>query len=135
MNWPTDSWGLRAACVASRDADCTRRQVGAATFDPNGKLVGVGANRGPDGEPGCTAGACPRGRHTYAELPSYVDGNHDYSDCIATHAEVRAGAVDGGTMYITDKPCRGCMTFITSSKLARAVWPGGEWNRRNHEDV
>ena len=124
-----DHFGLECAGHAAKNAQCRRRSVGAVTFSKDGMLIRAGWNGGPEDEPGCLEGACPRGLKSPSEHPGYDQGNHDYSDCIATHAEVRAGDVADGTMFITAAPCNGCMTFIENSRLRRAVWPGGEWNR------
>ena len=126
-----EQWLAVSVLVAEALADCNRRKVGAVTLDSSGLPASIGANAGPAGQPGCTAGGCPRGRLSYDEHPGYGSGNHDYSDCISVHAEVRSGDSPGGTMYISAAPCRDCTRFIEQSSLDRAVWLGGEWNRRN----
>lgn len=60
-------------------------------------------------------------------MPAYSD----YSNCISNHAEVNAllyadrSKIEGGTMYITDAPCVGCLKVLANSGLARAAWPQG----------
>ncbi|MGO4984931.1 hypothetical protein ACTQ48_11310, partial [Collinsella sp. Sow4_E3] len=74
-------------------------------------IIGTGYNGSPLGMDHCLDGACPRGRKSYEEKPAFTD----YSDCIATHAEVNAlgqhleltGALPW-TMYSTCAPCPDC---------------------------
>jgi dCMP deaminase len=94
------------------EADCTRRRVGAVLLRGT-EVLGTGANALPSGSGSCLAGACPRGRQSYEEVPasSSYAGN-----CEAIHAEVRAlmdalshkHGVTGAVMYVTDEPCPGC---------------------------
>lgn len=133
MSRPTrDEYGLQLAGAAAVMADCTRRKVGAAIVNPTThQVVALGYNGLASGKPGClTAGACPRGQLSRDEMPSYADGNHDYSNCRAIHAEVNAILWAGGrpgcvgmTMYVTDEPCYNCGVLIEGAGIARVVIP------------
>lgn len=117
-----DEYFLAIADVVKTRAACTRRQVGAIVVKDN-RIVGTGYNGAKAGEAHC-AEACPRGRLTYEQLPSY--GN--YSNCIAVHAEANAilQAVPwtyGATLYSTDEPCAQCESLIVSAGIARTVTP------------
>lgn len=111
--------------VAER-ADCTRRKVGAVIVKDH-RIVSTGYNGAPAGHNGCLAGACPRGKLSFAELPqgSPYDGN-----CIAVHAEANAiiyGDYDrmrNADLYCTDFPCDGCMKLIWGAGIIRLVTPG-----------
>ena len=135
-----DEWALSLAAAASTRGDCTRRQVGAVILDTNRRVVGVGYNGAPPGEPGClTAGACPRGQMSKDEVipgSSYDTGT---GQCIAVHAEQNA-LLDadpvrrrGGTLYVSCEPCDGCWRMIWGSGIARCVWPEGQ--KRGPRDV
>jgi dCMP deaminase len=148
-----DWWAVGLAQAAAERADCTRRKVGAVVLDLNHRVIGVGYNGAPSGEPGClTAGACPRGRHYLREgstlggrdvgvcgcgqdwpcpdaakaLSSYDTGG---GSCIAVHAEQNA-VLDadpvrrqGGTLYVTCQPCDGCWRMIKAAGISLVVWP------------
>lgn len=150
VSWASYYLGI-ADAVAVR-ADCTRRKVGAVVVN-NGAVIATGYNGSPPGEPGCLSdNACPRGRH-YQNLnfrpfgggsacacgntwpcadavppgSSYTTGP---GSCISSHAEinacVRAGERGrGGTIYITDEPCGGCIKVLKSTGLVQAIWYGG----------
>lgn len=136
-----DTYFLDIAAAVSKRADCTRRQVGAVIVDRNHRIVSTGYNGAPAGEPGCaSARACPRGRLTREEMPSYADGNQDFSNCIAIHAEDNAlryakthPAHDHGTpetwlgeltLYTTSEPCRPCSELIVDAGIVRVVTSG-----------
>lgn len=112
LSW--DSYFLRIAETVSLRGDCTRRQVGCVLVDAQHRIVSTGYNGAEPGGPSCLAGQCPRGLLSRDELPGYQEGNHDYSNCIAVHAEANAllfsRSVDlkGGTAYVTVVPCDGC---------------------------
>lgn len=135
-----DEWGLAGAAWVATRADCTRRQVGAVLLDSGHRVVATGYNGAPSGEKGClTASACPRGRASLEEVPSYESGPTSYDTgpgaCIALHAEqnvvIRASwdEMDGATLYITDRPCDGCWRTILGTPIRRVVAPNFEWNR------
>jgi deoxycytidylate deaminase len=107
---------------AARLSSCRRRQVGAAIFQLDGKLVATGYNREtdfPNGTPrSCLEGDCPRGMAPYDAVPA----DSPYSDCVAIHAEMMAlqkaelltatvGPVDL-MMVVTHKPCHECAPVL-----------------------
>lgn len=101
---------------------------------PNGFLIGAGSNKSRYPGMSCLEGDCPRGTKTFEEVPSHAQGNHDFSDCIADHAEVAAMAQEphfpGSWLYVTCEPCRDCWIYIKdSSRLQRVIWPEGDWIR------
>lgn len=123
-----DAYGLKLAEAAALRADCTRRQVGAVIVAPDGSVVATGYNGLAAGLPGClSAGACPRGRLTYAEQAA--DVGYESSGCRAVHAEVnaiiRAGRdrCVGATIYVTDEPCFHCSVVIEGAGIGRVVTP------------
>lgn len=122
-----DSYFLAIAQVVSTRADCTRRQVGAVVVDPQHRIISTGYNGAAAGVPGCASdGACPRGQ---SDAPSYTEGNQDFSNCIAVHAEANAllyadgRHTRGATLYSTDKPCAGCERLIEGAGITRVVYP------------
>lgn len=129
-----DAYGLQLAQTVALRADCTRRRVGAVLMKADHSIVGTGYNGAPSGRPGClSAGACPRGQSDVAPGSSYDTGA---GSCIAVHAEqnvlLRASWADqeGSTLFITDRPCDGCLRMLEGSNIARAIWPGGTWTRK-----
>lgn len=119
-----DEWALRIAEVVSTRADCTRSQVGAVLLSHDHRVLSVGYNGVIAGVPGCmTAGNCPRGQMSYAQ----VKADSDYSNCIAEHAERNALShadpkeLPHSTLYVTRKPCPACTTLIEACGISRVV--------------
>lgn len=129
-----DSWALGLALSVAHRADCTRRQVGAVILDKSNRVISVGYNGAPSGDPGClTAGACPRGRMSKTDVAPGSSYDTGAGSCIAIHAEANAIMFAdpirriGGTLAITDEPCDGCRRLILGSGVGRVIWPGGSW--------
>lgn len=143
MDRPTfDATFFRVAKELAKRADCTRRQVGAVITWGN-RIWATGYNGPPSsGQPGCTAGACPRGRFTYDEYPGYQQGNQNFSNCISVHAEINAlyqfqvieaqleeawvhgflqvnppDPIPKPIIYVTDKPCNDCYSALVASNF------------------
>lgn len=138
LSW--DDWGLELAKTVALRADCTRRKVGAVLMTLDHSIVSTGYNGAAPGQPGClTSSACPRGRASLDEVPSYESGPTSYDTgpgtCIAIHAEQNAllratwDQMFGSTLYVTDEPCGGCWRTIAATPISWVIWPGG--NRRN----
>lgn len=133
------------AQAASLLAKCTRRKCGAAIFGADKRIVSTGRNGAAAGEPHCTDGACPRGRHypwgpegncscgLPHPCPDYVEPYEPYEKgrglCIAVHAEANAiiyadyHRLPGSTIYITDPPCHNCTLLILGAGIREAVVP------------
>src|SRR5689334_11788560 len=88
LGW--DSWAMAIAGAVSLRGDCTRRQVGCTIIGRRHEIVSIGYNGVAPGKPGCLAGACPRGKHGFDEIPSGSDYHEGPGRCIATHAEMNA---------------------------------------------
>lgn len=121
-----DAYFMAIADVIKSRADCTRRQVGCVIVKRN-RIISTGYNGAPSGEPGCaTAGACPRGKFTHAQVPRDTDYNH--VPCIAVHAEANAliyarEDLRGATAYVTDTPCPQCAGQLRGAGISRIVTP------------
>lgn len=153
-----DSYFLGIAAAVAARADCTRRKVGAVLVGTDRRIIETGYNGAPPGFDGClSSGACPRGRHypvpqwegddepgacaacrTEWPCPEAAEPSSSYDtgpgSCIALHAEanalLRAGIrAKGTTLYITDRPCDGCMRLVAGAQVAEAIWPGGSLGR------
>lgn len=129
-----------AKAVAGR-ADCVRALHGAIVVKDN-RICSAGYNGAPSGQPGClTAGACPRGKLEYHELPSGSSYDTGPGACIALHAEANAllratwDDLQGATLYITGSPCGGCWKQIQGTPLVRVVYPGASFRREGAEWV
>lgn len=118
-----------AQAVAAR-ADCTRALHGAVIVDASHRIVSTGYNGSEPGGPSCLAGECPRGRLSHEEAPGLLQGNHDYSNCVALHAEQNAivygdrERMVGGTIYIYGPkgPCDMCHKLIRAAGISHVVF-------------
>ena len=123
-----DTYYLDIARAVSARADCTRRRVGAIIVNGD-RIVSTGYNGAAAGRPGClSAGACPRGQMTTAQVLPGSSYDTGPGSCIALHAEqnaiLRAGLdCRTATLYITDEPCDGCYRLIEGSGIYRVVFP------------
>jgi dCMP deaminase len=137
---------LGIATAVSKRGDCTRRQVGAIIVDQDHRIIAAGYNGAPPGDRGCLSdGACPRGRH-FQTSPAFcfckgpwpceraVEPGSSYDTgpgaCIAIHAEANAllyafRSVAGADMYITERPCDGCLKLIRGAQIRFVVTPSG----------
>ena len=157
-----DEYFLNIAEAVAARGDCTRRMVG-AVFTYENRILATGYNGTPaSGQPSCPEGACPRGTKTPEELPGYQKGNHDYSDCIAVHAEMNAleqfkewasmtyflisrgkhripnvawaGYFDPAPiLYVTCMPCDGCTKELVKAGIVEVRWPEGGWRQDDHK--
>lgn len=127
-DWDTYYLGITKA--VSVRADCTRRKVGAVIVDQNDRPLGQGYNGAPPGKPGClSTGACPRGQMSLIDILPGSSYDTGAGSCIAVHAEVNAVLDAGGrraclgaTMYITSKPCDGCVRIIEAAGIVDVVY-------------
>lgn len=121
-----DHYFATLAEAVSTRADCRRRQVGCVIVDEDFRVVSTGYNGAPAGDPGCLAGACPRGLLAEDELPSFTNYDFGPGRCISLHAEANAllyagRAVRGGTAYVTYKPCPTCEKLLAGAGIRRVV--------------
>jgi dCMP deaminase len=118
---------LDGAKWVSTRADCRRRQHGAIIVKGN-RIVATGYNGGPSGRGSCLKGDCPRGLLSYDELKTMTSYDEGPGRCIAIHAEQNAllysdrSKIEGGTIYVTGKPCPTCRRLIGGSGLSRLVY-------------
>jgi dCMP deaminase len=124
-----DEWGLELAKATALRADCTRRKVGAVIMTPDHTIVSTGYNGAKPGGGSCLKGDCPRGRMSKEEVAPGSSYDTGPGSCIALHAEQNAllrctwELMKGATMYITDKPCDGCMRMINGTPIVRIHYP------------
>ncbi len=122
-----------ATAVAAR-AKCRRRQVGAVLVDTDHRILSTGYAGFPQGvTPDCMEGGCPRGLTKPGSIPpeSPYEDPESPGYCPSIHAEQNAlyyanTSTKGTTMYITAKPCPGCMKALAACGVALAVWPDGQ---------
>ncbi len=118
-----DTYFLDIATAVAARTDCRRTRCGAVLVDTRHRIVGSGYPGTASGEPGCLAGACPRGLKTADQQPPLAA----YDDCISSHAEANAilnsdrALYAGGTIYVTREPCFWCLKLIKAAGLARVV--------------
>jgi len=123
-----DAYFLGIAEAVSRRGDCTRRQVGAVVVDRRHRIVSTGYNGAEPGGPSCLEGACPRAHSDVPPDSSYDSGP---GACIAVHAEANAllyaglDGTKGSSLYLTHRPCPGCMKLIRAAGIQTIIWPNG----------
>lgn len=124
-----DTYALIVAAAVSVRGECVRRRVGAVILDAAHRIAGAGYNGSYPGGPSCLKGECPRGKSDVAPGSSYDTGP---GMCHAVHAEMNAildvserARLKGGTLYVTDEPCQGCLKLIRNTPLSEVVWPEG----------
>ena len=118
-----DTYYLGIAKAVSARGDCVRAQHGAVIVK-NHKIIATGYNGSAQGsEQSCGAtGKCPR---IFDPEAKHSEG--EYDSCWATHAEANAllrsswEEMQGAIIYITGKPCPGCLKLIKSSGISRVV--------------
>lgn len=99
---------------------CTHRNVGAVIIKGE-EMVSVGRNTMP-GHAACILGGCPRGM-----LPP-GQGQLDYSDCVAVHAEqnaiIRAGLnlCRGSLLVVNSLPCHVCLRLARGAEIAMIAY-------------
>lgn len=124
-DWDAYFLGI-ARSVAAR-ADCRRRRHGCVLVDVDRRIIGTGYNGAPAGEPGCLAGACPRGLLSYDEVESLSSYDSGPGRCISVHAEANAllyarTSCKGATAYVTGEPCPTCHKLLRGAGIERIVW-------------
>lgn len=119
-------WAFIVAIAVSSRGECTRRRVGAVVIDRNGRLAGAGYNGSWAGGPSCLEGQCPRAQTDVLPGSSYDTGP---GACHAVHAELNAvldvsdkGRLEAADLYVTCKPCDGCMKIVNNTRVARIHW-------------
>lgn len=117
-----DVWMALADNIARR-SKCTRARVGAVIVDIDQNVVSAAYNGPPRNfvaEGPCT-NWCPRSQGTDDPSPTY-------DDCVTAHAEANAIArsdysrLQGGTIYISTSPCKGCAKIFANSGVTRVVY-------------
>lgn len=121
-----DGYFLDLARATATRATCLRRKHGAVIVADR-RIVATGYNGAPSGHPHCMDGACPR---ALSDSPQ----GHDYSHCIAIHAEANALLFStpndrlNASLYCTGAPCFGCAKLIANSGLGEVVASGGRYD-------
>jgi dCMP deaminase len=139
-----DTYFIEVCFTVANRSDCTRSRVGAVITDRYHRIMATGYTGAPAGQPGCLAGACPRGRHYLGTSVLAVcggcgldwpcpdspkPGSGTYEDCISVHAEANAiiyagrDRCIGGTIYVTREPCSWCGKMIAAAGITRIVIP------------
>ena len=110
---------MQIAFAHAAMSTCTRSKVGAVSVDPTGRLMFAAHNKVIIPDLDC-ASSCPRGQHSYDELPMGAPFM-GAGACIAQHAEMLAlefyfrhpdGIPKGVMVFITREPCAECAEFM-----------------------
>lgn len=118
-----DNRFMEMAKLVSSWSTCVRRKVGAIIVKDK-RIIATGYNGAPVGVESCIEkGYCLRDKMG-------IESGTRAEYCYATHAEqnaiVQAAklgiSVDGGTIYITHRPCGICTKLIINSGIKRIVY-------------
>lgn len=134
MRITRDEMLMSMAHLASERGTCLRLKVG-AILAVDSRVVSLGYNGSPPGQPHCTPETCntfrPCTRTIHAEINAiewaYKYGKINLSDC---------------TLYVTDSPCINCAKEIVEAGILKVVYArqyriteGIEWLLKNGVEV
>ena len=117
-----DEYFMEMAELTAKRSTCLRRNVGAVIVKDK-HAIATGYNGAPQGVKHCEEiGGCLRQQ---LNVPS----GQRHEICRALHAEQNAiiqaarmgHSIDGGTIYVTHKPCAICAKMIINSGIQRIV--------------
>jgi dCMP deaminase len=103
---------IQIAEVISRRSTCFRRNVG-AVITRNNRIISVGYNGSPAGQPHCTGAGCAD--------PVKGCTKAIHSEINALDHVPKGHAHEAWRMYVTESPCPHCARAITDSPV-RAVY-------------
>ena len=117
-----DEYFMTLAGEVARRSSCLRRAVGAITVK-NRTILSTGYNGTPFGVTNCEDGGCRR-------CASDVPPGEGYDTCICVHAEQNAialaarhgTATEGATIYVTLRPCFGCVKEMVQAGIVEVVY-------------
>lgn len=109
---------MEIASVISRRSTCGRRQVGCVLVDAHGRVLSMGHNGAPRGEPHCVDRPCP-GRDAAT--------GQGLELCEATHAEANAllfcpDVMKIHTCYATTAPCLHCVKLLMNTSCETIIY-------------
>jgi len=117
-----DDYYINIAWVVSSRSSCLRRSVGALIVMER-RIVSTGYNGTPFGVTNCDEGGCPR-------CASATVSGAGYDWCLCVHAEQNAialaarqgTATDGASLYVTLRPCFGCLKEAVQAGIHEIVY-------------
>ena len=117
-----DDYYINIARVVASRSSCSRRTVGALIVMDR-RIVSTGYNGTPFGVKNCDEGGCPR---CSSDAP--VQAGYDW--CLCVHAEQNAialaarqgTATDGASLYVTLRPCFGCLKEAVQAGIREIVY-------------
>ncbi|HCZ07467.1 MAG TPA: deoxycytidylate deaminase [Thermotogae bacterium] len=120
-----DDYFMRIAYLVRGRSTCFHRKVGALIVKSN-RIIATGYNQPPSGFPHCDEIGCIRD-------DLQIKSGERQEVCYALHAEQNAItqaakfgiATEGGTMYVTHKPCSVCARLIINAGIVRVVYSEG----------
>lgn len=125
MRQSWDEYFMSIAHLVKTRSTCLRRQVGAVAVTPEHRILGTGYNGPLPGVAHCDEVGCLRQQMN-------VPSGQRQEICRAQHAEAnicnfaaRCGtALEGATIYVTDRPCTTCVKAMVTSGIARVIYDG-----------
>ena len=117
-----DDYFISIARVVASRSNCLRRPVGAIIVADK-RIVSTGYNGTPFGVQNCDEGGCAR---CASDLPRQAG----YDWCLCVHAEQNAialaarqgTATDGARLYVTLRPCFGCLKEAVQAGIREIVY-------------
>ena len=114
---------LEIAQVVAKRSTCFRLNVGAVVVHDN-RVISIGYNGSPPGEPHCTGATCPGAKgctHTiHAEANAL-----EYADRVMSVGHNPANPFTplfGCDLYVTDSPCDDCADLIVKNGIKRVFF-------------
>jgi dCMP deaminase len=117
-----DEYYMSIAHTVSTRSNCLRRSVGAIIVVDKA-IIATGYNGTPLGVRNCCDGGCAR-------CASDAPPGAGYDTCVCVHAEQNAivlaarhgNATDGGILYVTLRPCFGCIKESIQAGIRQIVF-------------
>lgn len=114
-------------------SNCIKHKVGCVLTDRHGRIKGSGYNGTPEGHPNCDAYFKEFHPEALAEPMMYdlSEMHRTWSASHEVHAEINVIAYtdrserEGGTLYVTHRPCSRCAPVICASGVKRVVYAVG----------
>lgn len=119
-----DEYFMNIVELVKERSTCLRRQVGAVIVKDK-RILSSGYNGAPAGCSHCSEIGCIRQK---LGIPS----GERHELCRASHAEQNAivqaakygTSIEGGTIYVTTRPCVICSKLIINSGIKRVIYKG-----------
>ncbi len=108
-----------AFAVASRST-CLRRAIGAVAVKDH-RILATGYNGAPSNVKHCSEAGCSKGDALSGTSDRLCRAAHAEMNCIAQAARYGI-ALEGATIYLTNKPCLSCLKTMINAGIACIIY-------------